>query len=379
MDLWVSEAFTWLSLHHSPHFLAATILILLSVWLLIRSTERLAARPAALAGLSMLALFSFHPFHLVSLGLVTAAFLVVLFIRDRPNILAHVGRLGIAWLVASPAIVYQVWLVLRDPLAAGRVAQNILLTTWPWVTVLSYGALLILGIAGAVMALRQRSLRWHLLTAWFIAQAASIYAPIFFNRRLTQGLNVAMALLAAAAVVAIHQRLFSGNAKRKPIGVFTAVIGLFLFGMSNLWVMAQDLSFILGRDGRSSPYYFFLDRDYRNAFRWLTTNGTDNDVVLSSSVTGNFIPGWSGRRVVIGHDVETIQFKTKQRDVIRFYDASTSDEWRTTWLKSNGVTLVVVGPREAKLGAYDGTDSTWLKPVFASATVKIYGLVTVPR
>ena len=83
MDLWVSEAFTFLSLHHSPHFLAGTILIILTVVFLGRSLEHRSTRDAVWAGLSMLGLYSFHPFHVLSLGLTTLGLCVLALITHR--------------------------------------------------------------------------------------------------------------------------------------------------------------------------------------------------------------------------------------------------------------------------------------------------------
>src|SRR6185436_1238159 len=97
MDLWVSEGFTFLSLHHSPHFIAGTALIVLSVAFLARSFERQSTRDAVRAGVSMLALYSFHPFHVLSLGLTTLAFLLLAWIIRRPDFWKIFGRFTLAW------------------------------------------------------------------------------------------------------------------------------------------------------------------------------------------------------------------------------------------------------------------------------------------
>lgn len=375
MDLWVSEGFTFLSLHHSPHFLAATILILLSVWWMMRAVEDRGLKPVLYLGLAMLGLFSFHPFHVVSLGLVTIAFLVVTWLVRRREILRQVGRYAMAWLIASPAIAYQAWLILRDPLAAGRAAQNILLTTWPGITVLSYGFLLVGAVVGAVLLLRQATLRVQLLVAWAIAHGAAIYFPVFFNRRLTQGLNIALALLAAVAVAALLGRL--ERTARKATGlVWLSVSGLFLFGMSTLWVTAQDLSYILS-SGRRAPHYFFLDRGYNELFQWLRVNGDDKTVVLSAPISGNFIPGRSGRRVVIGHNVETVDFEAKRREVVRFYSGQESAAWRTAFLRRSGATYVVFGPWESQIGSFAGDNDPNMILVFSRDSVRLYRVVGV--
>ncbi len=371
MDLWVSEAFTFLSLHHSPHFLAATILILLVVWWLMRVVEGRGLKPALYAGLAMLALFSFHPFHAVTLGLITVAFFLTAFMHHHQHLWRTLGNYALAWLIATPAILYHAWIVLRDPLGSGRAAQNILLTTWPGVTVLSYGFLLVGAVVGAVLLWRTTALRSRLLVAWVIAHLMAIYAPVFFNRRLTQGLNIALALLAAAAVAVVIER-WRAKRPRSTTEYFLPVMGLFVLGLSTLWVTAKDLSVLLGVSGRDRPLYFYLQHDYRDAFRWLR-NSTDREViVLSSPVTGNFIPGWSGRRVVAGHNIETIRFEEKRLAIRRFYDLRENDEWRRMFLERTGATHVVVGPWEGMLGAFDGQGVPYLRLAFERPTVRVY-------
>ncbi len=374
MDLWVSEAFTFLSLHHSPHFLAATILILLSGALLVRSAEQRSLRHAIAAGLAMLALFSFHPFHVVSLAYITVGFLVTLVIVQRREAVGHLARFALAWLIASPAVAYHIWLIRSDPLSSARAGQNILLTTSIGTTVLSYGWLLVAAVGGSVVLLRRGTLRNRLMVAWAAAQALSLYAPIFFNRRLTHGLNVVLAVLAAAGVARAIDRLRQTRLRALTAGPAVAIIGLLLFGMSTLWVTSQDLSFILGQKGRHLPYYFFLADDYRGALQWLREHGTERTIVLSAPITGNFVPGWSGRSVVVGHNVETVRFDERLDEARRFFTDETDAE-RAAYLEKNGITHVIVGPWERKLGPFSGANVPYLRPAYQQGEVSLFEVV----
>jgi hypothetical protein len=373
MDLWVSEAFTWLSLHHSPHFLAASILIVATVVWLIQAAERGSWRPGLYAGLSMLLLYSFHPFHVVSLAMVTIAlFLVTVALHRR-----RIGRVfiifGSAWLLAAPALAYQAWSVWRDPIGAGRAAQNILPTTWPWVTVVSYGWLLLAAVIGAVSLWRRGSIRSQLLVAWGAAHLVAIYAPVFFNRRLTHGLNIVLALLAAPVVLNTFDWLKRQQFVKKFHEAITLALFVVLFGLSPLWVYGQDLSFLLDR-GRSWPYYFYLSTDYRDALTWLRAQAPSGSVVLSSDITGNFVPGWSGRAVVVGHNVETLSFARRRQELNQFFDPATSDGWRRQWLAEHGVSHLIVGPWEGRLGTYQPNGAPWLTPVFRRGSVTVYAV-----
>lgn len=375
MDLWVSEAFTFLSLHHSPHFLAATIMILGTVVLFIRTIERRSTIDAVWAGLIMFGLYTFHPFHALSLLAVSATMVATALWRNRATVMSSIGRLALAWVIATPALAYQAWLSFRDPIGVARAEQNILLTTWPGITLVSYGLLFVTAVIGAVAILRDRpSLRLRLLVAWAVGHGLAIYLPVFFNRRVTQGLNIALAMLAAPVVAQAVERL-RRSSKRSTGTVFVLIVGGFLFTMSMLWVWAQDLSFLLGAPNRGKPpYYFYLSDDYRQAFEWIRQSTTEDDVVLSAAITGNFVPGWSGRTVVIGHNVETIRFDDKVELAQQFFDTETSAAERRRILDDSRATAVVIGPWEKRIGSFSGRDPS-LKPAFLRGEVAVYRVV----
>lgn len=371
MDLWVSEAFTFLSLRHSPHFLAVTILIVVAVWCMMRSVERSSMRESVKAGLALLALLSFHPFHVVSFAYITIAFLAVVLVVRRGELLRQIGRFAVMWFVATPAILYHALLILYDPFARGRSLQNILPTTSWWLTLVSYGFLLVGAAYGASLLLRTRKLRNQLLVAWLIAHAAAIYAPVFFNRRVTHGLNIALAMAAAAAVPFVLSKVRTMrwvSAWKMPLA---AIVALLLLGLSNLWVMGQDLWFLF-QGGRTMPSFFYMADDYRGAFAWLEANGDDSTVVLSGTITGNFVPARSGRRVVVGHNVETVDLAKKLPDVRKYFSPDTDDAWRWAYLIENRVTHVLVGPREEARGAFNVNRVPYLIPVYQRGNVTLY-------
>jgi len=371
MDLWVSEAFTFLQLHHSPHFLAATILIILSVWNMSQIVLRGSWRSAVWAGLAMLGLYAFHPFHVLSLGLIAVSFFLVGIWIRRADLGLRLLQFATAWVIASPAVFYHLWLIRNDPLAAGRAEQNILPTTWPSITVVSYGLLFFAAIAGAIILYRRRRAEYVLLIAWAIAHSIAIYLPVFFNRRLTHGLNIALALLAAPAVAALWESRWRQQFTRSAFGwagIGLAGIGLLL--ASNLWVVSQDASHLFNK-GRSLPYYFYLPTGYDQAFQWLRKNGDTSTVVLTAPVSGNFVPGKTGRRVFVGHNVETIDFETKREQAVMFYGGA-NDAWREEFLRQAGITHVLIGPWEKRWGAYDGQGSAFLELILERDQIRLY-------
>ncbi|MFH0829473.1 MAG: hypothetical protein V1907_04885 [Candidatus Kerfeldbacteria bacterium] len=373
MDLWVSEAFTFLSLRHSPHFIMVTILIIATAWLMIRSAERSSMKDAVFAGLCMLALYSFHPFHVVSFAYITVGTLITLFIIRRHDFVRDLGRYSVMWFIASPAIMYHVLLIVYDPFAKGRSLQNILVTTQPLLTLASYGLLFVGAVVGATILFRTKTIRHRMLVVWAMAHMAAIYAPVFFNRRVTHGLNIALAMCAAAAVPFVISKIRTLSLRESIRTPLFAVIAFLALGISNVWVQAQDLSFFL-REGRTTPSFFYMGNDYRGAFTWLERNGNDSTVVLSGTIIGNFVPGRSGRRVVVGHNVETVDIQQKLPEVRKFFTPATDDSWRQAYLARNNVTHVLLGPRERALGYSNTEKAPYLISVYSYSLVTLYSV-----
>jgi hypothetical protein len=86
--------------------------------------------------------------------------------------------------------------------------------------------------------------------------------------------------------------------------------------------------------------------------------------------TGNFCDGRGCRRFSVM--VETAYSDMKRELVKQFYDASTTDEWRSKFLQQWPITHVVVGPLEAKVGQFDPRKVDYLTPEYDQDGYQIY-------
>ncbi|MEK7276884.1 MAG: hypothetical protein AAB427_06010 [Chloroflexota bacterium] len=68
----------------------------------------------------------------------------------------------------------------------------------------------------------------------------------------------------------------------------------------------------------------YLTDDEAAALRWLDTQTDGADIVLADARLGNFVPGWTGARVVYGHPMETIDATVKRAEVDSYFAASDS-------------------------------------------------------
>src|SRR6185295_7920784 len=74
MDLWVPDINTFLTLFTSPHFIAASILVLAIFLLISLFVENNKYSYAVWAGIFGLALFSFHPFQVLKMLIIMAIY-----------------------------------------------------------------------------------------------------------------------------------------------------------------------------------------------------------------------------------------------------------------------------------------------------------------
>ena len=378
MDLWVPEHNTFLTLYYSPHFVASLIFILISFLATVLFAQTSAFRYSFVAGISALVLFSFHPFHVPTVFGVTAMFVIgVMFIRRQWSwsLVSHAGIVGA---LSAPAILYYTYLLSVDQVTQQKALQNLTWTTPLWLTVVSYGLLLPLAFIGARAMAKQGtfveknlSLPWVFVLIWTVVQSILIYVPVDFQRRMTEGLHVPLIFLSTVGIVWCVAR-----AKHGTTGVwraihqwrYTAAVGLgALLISSNVFQIAADL--FIYHDKRELAY---ISTDIVDAGRWLRTVPSNVVVFNSASNIVNVVPALSGRRVYVGHGVETPGFEIKDREVTWFLGTNRALSGEEKFLHDRGITYIFFGPIERALGTYDPTSKPYLLEVYKNQTVRIY-------
>ncbi len=375
MDLWVTESVPFLSFYHSSHFTIGTAMLMLIFVLTVVAwrTDRL--RYSLAAGIMTLLLFSFHPFHVPTIAGVLGAWAVYEWVKRRQSIARILYHLAIIALLALPSLLAQTLLLVGNPVAAGRAEQNILHTPDPIVVMIGYGFLLFGTLFALIRRETWRNDRLALLGLWAIVQFVPLYLPFFFQRRLSQGLSLPLALLTAEALVfswdivrvrAVRfARFVQGNVPVLGLGF------LIFFGSSNLVDLGQDLVYFTAPAAKKFPYYFYLDNDFQSVFSRLRS-ASPSSVVLSRSFTGNMIPGFSGRSVYLGHPVETLRFDDKGEAVKRFFSDVDPPAVQEAFLKRNGITHVLWSEWEQYGVTFNPDAKSYLTPDFQGQRASLY-------
>ena len=349
IDLWVPEAFVFLTLSDSPHFMMSDVLMLLTFLFFIVGQERHSFRYTIAAGATALLLFQFHPYHAPTVYAVVTVSTAAWVALGRARFRDSFARLAAMILVSCPALVYYAWTLHAFPIQRQYAVQNVAPLPDLAMTLASYGALPVFAAAGLMASFRapKRSDREIFLISWLAAQLLVLALPFPFRRRLTQGLQIVLALLAAGPL----SRLLSPKDRPSPaspnwLGVALAV--LLFFGSSNLSILMRDWSLYVSQSPQA-----YVPANMFEAFRWLRANTPRDAIVLSSYPTNGLIAAFGLRQVYVAHWGMTADFRSRYAVTSRFFsEGGTSDE-RVAFLRSQGIDYLFLGPKELVSGAID--------------------------
>ncbi|MBI4458361.1 hypothetical protein HY633_05340 [Candidatus Uhrbacteria bacterium] len=362
IDLWVAESNAFLSMLYSPHFIASWTLILACFLLLLMAFESGRDREAVLAGALALLLFQFHPFHAPTLY-----FAPLVFAAMRVRWGASIRRLARPYLIfvgiSSPSVLYHYYLTHYDANAGELLANNLTLTPGLPLVLLGFGLITLFAPIGYYIVRRVRGdhARWDFLAAWALAQFILAYSPLTFQRRLLEGLQFPLVLLAVPAMLAFGRRLESRLDLHK---VVIAAFACFFLLPSTASALVNGVGVI-----KTPQPSFYFDRDTRAAFAWLKEYSVADAVVLAMPDSGYEIAGWAGRRVYSGHWAMTIDAGRKHEELRGFFSNEGVAGQRRQLIDLSGADYVFWGPRERETGGAPA--ATW-KKVFESGETAVY-------
>lgn len=351
-DLTIAESNTFYSLMANAHFALATAIMLAMSIAVIETQRRSWWRIIWISVLS-LTLAIIQPFAPFAVYAIIGVTLLLIWRRDRSFPRASFLTAFIAGLITAPLLLYMYLAAQNDPVLRAWSIQN--QTPSPLVIdyLIGYGLLLIAAIPGARSAWRRGS-NWDLLfLVWIVVTVPMLYAPIPLQRRLSLGLHIPIALLAAQG---FSQVIRSKWPRRLALAATLP---------TSAFIMLALIGGAVARDPR-----IYITSNEAAAFDWLQANARSNDIVLAAPETGAFIPAFAGQRVVYGHPYETVEPDRKRQLVDDFFAGKTD---RAAWLHDNPINYVLMGPRERKLGSVDPALLS-MHAVFTSGDVILYAV-----
>jgi hypothetical protein len=381
LDLYITEANTFLTVMAFPHQAMAGALQVLGLGLAAVAFERRSSRLAALSGLLVLALGVQHGYDLLIVYTVVGGLGLALALRDG----GWIRTIVLGALVCGPsmpAAAYVALLTRESPIWRGVLAQygnaGVYTPTPPHLLVLmGLPLLLVLGGLPLLVTRRQQIRAWFqrasppelLVWVWLIVGFLLLYIPTDFQIKMLACWQVPVAIIATRLLLDhVRPRL----ARLRPLarmrlGPILAVIFVLAVLPVNIYLLSWRMVDLGRRD-----YPYFLAHDEVSAMRWLESNTPSSDVVLSSLTIGQYVPSVSGNTAVLAHWAQTLDFYGKREQVSRFFDPAAPDAERAAILGSYDIRYVVHGPAERALGAFDPDGSPYLERVYSGTNVSVY-------
>jgi hypothetical protein len=350
VDLWVSESQAFLILLSSPHFIASLTLLLLGLYFASKMMETGVWRDAVWGGLVGFVLLTFHPYYFPTLYAVPLAWLIAH--RRKNEERKKYWMLFLAYaMISMPATAYYAALTVLDPNWRLLNFSGQTLSTSPWTVLTGLGIIVPIGIAGYFIAAKQEpnEKKWDALAAWAGVQAALMYMPLLFQRRLIEGLMFPFAVLASTVIKKWWH---------------VVIIAAFVLPSSAMAVYRS-----VEYPGADFPKIHFLTRSETEAMAWMRARLPSGSVVLSSQAAGNLLPGRCGCRVYTGHWGLTLEYDRKGSQAEKFF-SEMDEAARRMFLDVNGIEYVYYGRDERNLGPL--ADRRGLSMLFENDEVMIF-------
>jgi hypothetical protein len=375
LEFYSPESFGFLSLYVYPHYALAQALLLWSVLAYLKACTRLEETTSlAWAGSKMGVLWLLTMLAQPITGMLTgavvgiyllalAAWQVGLEIRGKQTHWPRLWKMSklAAWagLLPAPLVLYNLASTRLDPFVRMWTDQSHFKSPHPLHYLLAYGLILPFVIVGGRHLWRKEGWTAKLPIAWILSLPILAYAPIGVQRRLPQGIWVALVVLAMKALESSQNR----TVKRSSAMLWFALPSTMLLLVWGVVVARHP----------SEPV--FRPADEVVTFQYLAEQAAGDTIVLSSYETGNALPAWAPVFVVVGHGPESIDFAELMPRVKAFYQVETPTSERLKLLDEFHVDYVYFGPDEQKLGRWDPHTASFLSLVYQRGDDSVFRYV----
>ncbi len=344
LEFYSPESFGFLAIYGLPHLVLARALLLFGLVNYLRASE--SAPRGWIAGVCFLALTLVQPLSVVTGFVVIGVhqlFLLIIFIHRRSM------ETWKAWfyaavrsgVLAMPLVIYLGISFTQDPFLKKWTEQNRILSPHPGHYLLAYGMLLIPMITGIRNRLRIERASTLLPFSWIVALPFLAYAPHNLQRRLPEGIWVAIVLFAAFG---FSQWKFDRKATKRWFIAVVTICGL----LSSLILILGGIRLVLAPE-----VPVFRSAEEVEAFDMLAQIIEPGSVVLTSFETGNALPAYAPVRVVIGHGPESADLNLLEPQVESLYQGAVDEARMEEFLAAWNVDYVWFGPLEQALGAWN--------------------------
>lgn len=356
IDLWIPEAITFLSLTEAPHFVLSLTLLLSGFYFFLKYLKVKDANILIFTFFAFFLLSFEHPFDLA----VAVPVLILTALWNRISLPKSLG-LGVA---SGIGLIYQVFETYRNPIMKAWQAQNLLYSPGPSSYFFGFGLILVLGIIGLEIFLKEQKPERKLILVWITVTALLLYSPVSFQRRFVEGVQIPLGIAAAFGIYKILERYKESSRK------ILLPLAIVILSLSSIFAVYSDFK-AFATDSKDSPYYYVKPQNLTGIL-WLGQKTSFGDVILSNRFFGNLIPGLIGRKVYLGHQIQTIDFAGKIQKTNSFL-LEKDDKKAQAFLRENRITYIFLGAGDSILQyGFRPDEKKYLTRVYENDGVSIY-------
>ena len=369
LELYSPESFGFLEIYGLPHLALGRALLLWGLVIFLKHFEDKSKNLTVILTCGILWLFLglMQPLTVMIGWAILGAFLIVLAVVffwrrkhgdqvDWSILKQGAFRLVGLGLVSSPIVIYTAIKFLTDSFLIQWARQNIILSPPVIDYLLAYCLMIPFVVFGLKRLIKDRPVSVYLLIGWLILFPFLAYFPYNLQRRLPEGIWVAIAVLAVACLSAE----VSPSLKKLRLVLYLSFLSPLILLMGTT----------MGLMKLSTPIY--RPAAEIQAFNALSEKINPGQVVLAAYDTSNALPAWVPARTLIGHGPESIHLAEIQPEVEGFYQSSTSDQARLDLIQKFQIDYVFYGPEERALGDWSPDSFDRLSPVYQDGDWKIY-------
>lgn len=258
--------------------------------------------------------------------------------------------------LSSPLVLYTFISFLIDPYLKNWALQNKIFSPPPGDYLLAYGIFLPLVGIGAIRLRKIQNQASLLLIGWVLAFPFLAYAPYNLQRRLPDGIWVAIVILAWSGFLGLTPVWKKWAAPLFGLSFLSALF-LMLGGGMAAWIPKEPV---------------FIPKSEAASFLRLSSIARKDTVVLASFATSNNLPAWVSLRTITGHGPESIFADKIQPRIQQFFQEETSDTDRIRLLEDYNIRTVYYGPNEQKLGKWNPANAAFLKQIYQDTAENIF-------
>ncbi len=366
---WISpESFGFLAIYGLPHLVLARGLLFLAMVLFLRAEDN--PKWSWLAGGVILLLLLVQPLSVLTLTAVIGAynllFLVQSLLQKKPQIYRPLFFNTLRMIVPPlPLFAYFVVSFSTDPFLTAWTGQNQILSPHPVHYLLAYGLMIPFLIVPFRKRVWKTRPQWLLPIGWLAAGLLLAYFPYNLQRRLPEGIWVAIVTLAALGMAELWQRRTWGK-MLVSFSIACALISSALLLIGGLQAATRPDLPMFRPDGEVS------------AFQELEKISPQSSIVLASYNTGNALPAWVSARVLVGHGPESANLDELLPVVSAFFNEGWDAIQRETFLEEKQIDFIFYGPLERELGEWDPDSSSALILRYNENGYRIYEVSLSP-